>query len=168
MADQAIRVPPGLTTDGLLGRRYMARFIDSLIVFLAVLAVLALAGVIKPHNTAQILFQVGVCMILYIAYGAAFESSPWQATPGKRLMGLRVYSAQGNRLAPLQAGGRNLVKEGPFIVLTFLPFGSLLSFIWLCIHLFVMNRSPVYRAIHDRIAQTLVAAPEETTQLRLA
>jgi hypothetical protein len=32
----------------------------------------------------------------------------------------------------------------------------------------VMYRSPVYQAIHDRVAGTLVAAPEETTQLRLA
>ena len=35
MSDEAIRVPAGLTTDGLLGRRYLARCIDS--VFIALL-----------------------------------------------------------------------------------------------------------------------------------
>jgi len=157
----------GLTTDGLLGKRYMARFIDSLIVFPAALALLGLAGVIKPHSTAEILFQIGVCLVLYVTYGSAFESSPWQATLGKRMMGLRVYNAQGGRLTPFQAGGRNLAKEGPFIALAFLPFGSPLALVWLCAQLAVMYRSPVYQAIHDRLARTLVAAPEGITQLRL-
>jgi hypothetical protein len=43
-----------------------------------------------------------------------------------------------------------------------------LTLIWLGAHLVVMHRSPVYQAIHDRFAQTWVAAPEETMQLRLA
>jgi hypothetical protein len=52
--------------------------------------------------------------------------------------------------------------------LAFFPGGGLLDLIWLGAQLIAMHRSPVYQAIHDRFAQTWVAAPEETTQLRLA
>jgi uncharacterized RDD family membrane protein YckC len=168
VSHRAILAPAGLTTDGLLGKRYMARFIDSIIVFLPVLAAFGLAGAIHARSTAEILVQGGVCLIFFVGYGAAFESSPWQATLGKRLMGLRVYTAEGNRLTPFQAAARNLTKEGPFVVFAFIPFGRLLGVVWLCTHLVVVNSSPVYQAIHDRIARTLVAAPEETTRLRLA
>lgn len=37
-----IRVPAGLTTEGLLGRRYLARFVDS--VLLAVIVAIAVAA----------------------------------------------------------------------------------------------------------------------------
>lgn len=168
MPNEAIDLPAGLTTNGLLGKRYMARFIDSFILSLTFIGLLALAGAIKANGASEILFQIGIGLILWAGYGAAYESSAWQATLGKRLMGLRVYNTRGERLAPVHAAGRNLVKEGPFIVLAFLPGGNLLAVIWLGAHLAVMYRSPVYQAIHDRVARTLVAAPEETTQLGLA
>ena len=44
----------------------------------------------------------------------------------------------------------------------------MLAAIWLGAHLVVMRRSPVDQAIHDRVAQTWVAAPEETTRLHPA
>ena len=112
--------------------------------------------------------QLSISLIVWIAYGAVFESSTWQATVGKRVMGIRVYGEQGHRLTLLRAAARNLLKEGPFIALAFFPGGGLLDLIWLGAQLIVMHRSPVYQAIHDRLAQTWVAAPEETTQLRLA
>jgi hypothetical protein len=71
------------------------------------------------------------------------------------------------RLAPLQAAARNLVRDVPFLVLGLLPGGRFLSLIWLGAHLVVLHRSPVYQAIHDRAAQTWVAAPEQTIQLHL-
>ena len=87
---------------------------------------------------------------------------------GKRWMGLRVFNESGGRLTPLQATFRNLTKEGPFLMLPLLPGGSYLALILLGAHLFVIHRSPVYQAIHDRIANTWVAAPEATTQLHLS
>jgi uncharacterized RDD family membrane protein YckC len=79
-----------------------------------------------------------------------------------------VYDAQGGRLTPLQAVVRNLIKDGPFFVFAFIHGGNLLSMILLGAHLLVLHRSPVYQAIHDRIAHTWVAAPEEIAQLHLA
>jgi uncharacterized RDD family membrane protein YckC len=174
VSEEAIRVPAGLTTSGLLGARYMARIIDSLLLTLLLLAALQLAGTPKdlmvsglagPHFS---FFSLLLILIFWVGYGAAFESSPWQATLGKRLMGLRVYNWQAGRPAPLQALGRNLVKDGPFIVLAFTPGGRLLSLIWLGGHLAVLYRSPVHQAIHDHFMQTWVAAPEGTTQLHLS
>jgi hypothetical protein len=68
----------------------------------------------------------------------------------------------------MQAAGRNLVKDGPFLLLGSIPGGQLPSVVWLVAHLVVMHRSPVNQAIHDRAAHSWVAAPEETTQLHLA
>jgi uncharacterized RDD family membrane protein YckC len=113
------------------------------------------------------LFNLFLFLIFWIGYGTALESSRWQATLGKRLAGLRVYDAQGRRLGLYQAAGRNLTKDGPFLVFGFIPFGRVLSFILLGAHLWVLHRSPVYQAIHDRVAHTWVAAPEATTQLHL-
>jgi uncharacterized RDD family membrane protein YckC len=171
MTDELIRVPTGLTTEGLLGRRYLARVIDSIIIGTLAVAALSLMGGLRPQTGADllsILLNLFALLILWIGYGALLESSPWQATLGKRLMGLRVYDSDGGRLKVFQAAERNLVKDGPFLLFALIPAGRLLSFIWLGCHLVVLHRSPVYQAIHDRAAKTWVAAPEATTQLHLA
>ena len=82
-------------------------------------------------------------------------------------MGLRVYNPQGGRLALTQAAGRNLARDGPFLLMGFMLGSQVLALAWL-VHLVVLYRSPVYQAIHDRAAHTWVAAPEETIQLRIA
>ncbi len=173
MADETIRVPTGLTTEGLLGRRYVARAIDSIII--GALAVLALSqlGTLEARRAdlsgiLLSLLNLSALLVLWIGYGALLESSPWQATLGKRFMGLHVYDSEGGRLEVFQAAGRNLVKDGPFLLLALIPAGRLLSLVWLGCHIVVLHRSPVYQAIHDRAAGTWVAAPEATIQLHLA
>ena len=160
MDDDSIRVPPGLTTDGLLGQRYMARFIDQLLLSLVLIAVVAVEG-ISPANTRNL--GIGywlVFLLIWIGYGSLLESSPWQATLGKRWMGLRVYDSQGGRLPLLQAAGRNLVKDGPFLAAVAVSGGPLLSVVWLGAQLAVLHRSSVHQAIHDKIAHTWVAVPK--------
>jgi uncharacterized RDD family membrane protein YckC len=164
-----IQVPTGLTTDGLLGRRYFARFIDSVaIVVLTGILVLLLSVVVTGTGPVSNFVPLPVLLLVWIGYGTVLESSKGQATIGKRLMGLRVYNTQGGRLAFTQAAGRNLLKDGPFFVFGAIPGSQLLVLVWLVAHLVVMHRSPVYQAIHDRAAHTWVAAPEETTQLHIA
>lgn len=164
-----IQVPTGLTTDGLLGRRYLARFIDSIaIVVLIGILVLVFSVVVTGAGRVSNSVVLPVLLVVWIGYGAVLESSKGQATIGKRLMGLRVYNAHGGRLAFTQAAGRNLLKDGPFLVFGAIPGSQLLTLVWLVAHLVVMHRSPVYQAIHDRAAQTWVAGPEETTQLHIA
>ena len=170
MPEQAIAVPPGLTTDGLLPRRYLARAIDSIAIVAVLFGVFFALGLIIPKEVNPVLGTVltlGLYLVIWIGYGAVLESSPWQATIGKRVTGLKVYSSEGGRIAFSRALGRNLVKDGPFFLMTPLPGGQLLCVLWLGVHLLVMHRSPVYQAIHDRFAHTWVAAPEQTISLRL-
>jgi uncharacterized RDD family membrane protein YckC len=89
----------------------MARFVDSIAVFLVILAAFWLGGVARV-SAGGILLRICVASILWIGYGAAFESSSLQATLGKRIMGLRVYDAQGGRLTPLRAASAILSKKG--------------------------------------------------------
>jgi uncharacterized RDD family membrane protein YckC len=170
VSDQTIRVPAGLTTEGLLGRRYIARSIDSVIGTLLITVGIALGRTFGPqvvNGPLQFLLRLFLVLIVWIGYGTVLEASRWQATLGKRLMGLRVYNSEAGRPAPLQAAARNLVKDSPFLVLGLMPGGGFLSLIWLGAHLVVLHRSPVYQAIHDRAAQTWVAAPEQTIQLHI-
>jgi uncharacterized RDD family membrane protein YckC len=170
MPDDTIQVPPGLTTDGLIGRRYMARCIDSILITVILVAAWGLVAAFRPPfaGITLLVFGLFLSLIIWIGYGTALEASPWQATIGKRLMGLRVYNSQGGRPAFLQAGGRNLLKDGPFLLLGFIPGLGFLSLIWLGAHVVVLHRSPVYQAIHDRAAHTWVAAAEATIQLHLS
>jgi len=154
-----IHVPKGLTSDGLLGKRYMARFLDSLILIMLFGGFTALAP-----NTALV---IGL-PILWLSYGAALETSAWQATLGKRIMGLRVYASDGGRISAVQSIRRALFKEAPFLAFALFPGAQLLAYLWLAAHLVVLHRSPVSQAIHDRLAWTWVAAPESTIQLRLS
>ena len=97
MSDSPIQVPAGLTTEGLLVRRYLARSIDSMLIALLITAAAWLAGTGLPKNlggSTSSLFGSFLFLILWIGYGTALESSPWQATLGKRWMRLRVYDAQ--------------------------------------------------------------------------
>jgi uncharacterized RDD family membrane protein YckC len=159
-AEAVITIPPGLTTEGLVGRRYMARFIDSVVLVILVGAVIA-AGSIIP--AALLLIPV-----VWFGYGTALESSPWQATVGKRITGLKVYMENGGRLGFIQAAQRNLIKDAPFLLFALFSIGNILSMLWLVAHVAVLHRSPVYQAIQDRAAHTWVAAPEETTRLNLS
>jgi len=51
-----------------------------------------------------------VLLVIGFAYYAFFESSKWQATPGKMAVGIRVTDTDGNRLGIGRAAGRNAVR----------------------------------------------------------
>lgn len=74
-------------------------------------------------------------------YGAAFESSVWQATPGKRLVGIRVTDLQGGRVSFARAFFRNVGKQ----ISSFLFLGYLLT-------IFTARK----QALHDLLASCLV------------
>jgi uncharacterized RDD family membrane protein YckC len=97
MAETSIRVPSRLTTDGLLGRRYLARFIDSVIITLVLGLVASAAGRVtsSSNSEASSLVLLPGLFIVWIGYGTVLESSRWQATVGKPILGLRVYNTDG-------------------------------------------------------------------------
>jgi uncharacterized RDD family membrane protein YckC len=74
-------------------------------------------------------------------YGAAFESSAWQATPGKRILGIYVIGLRGQRVTLLRAFFRNLAKH----ISSFLLLGY-----------FLAGFTPRKQALHDILASCLI------------
>ena len=60
----------------------------------------------SPQATALLL----LIQLASWLYFAAFESSRWQATPGKKVLGLRVTDLEGRRLSFIRASGRYFGK----------------------------------------------------------
>lgn len=80
--------------------------------------------------------------LLWLVYSAIFEASAYQATPGKRLLGLKVTDSQGKRLTFAQSCWRNGWK-----LFSYLPFG--LGFLYLAF-------DPQQQTWHGRISGTFV------------
>ena len=66
-----------------------------------------------------------ISIAVYCIYFAAFESSKWQATPGKRLLSLKVTDLYGGRVSFLRACGRYLAKtiSGLFFGIGYIMIG---------------------------------------------
>jgi uncharacterized RDD family membrane protein YckC len=95
VSETQIHPPEGLTTEGLLGRRYLARLIDSVISGFALALVLTVLQrlPIQPGPLRLLIFLT-VIVALAVGYYSIFESSGWQATPGKSLRGSRCTTIQ--------------------------------------------------------------------------
>ena len=76
-------------------------------------------------------------------YGGVMTSSLWQATVGKKLLGLRVVDLQGSKPSPARIWGRSLASLLSWFPL--LGIGYLLVFF-----------TPRHQTLHDMIAGTLV------------
>lgn len=106
---------------------------------------LAGAGVGMPWRGISAVNRMSVFALGVLVgwmYAAFFESSVWQATIGKKLVGLRVTDLEGNRISPGRATARYLSK---YLSMLGLGFGYL-NIIW----------SPRAQGWHDEIAKTLV------------
>jgi len=81
-------------------------------------------------------------LIGYWLYFALFESSTWQATPGKRVLGLFVTDMQGRPISFARATGRF--------------FGKFLSWAILMIGYIMAGFTAKKQALHDILADCLV------------
>lgn len=115
--------------------RFSAVVIDTLVL----LPVVAIYGLISEENYA---FAYLVNLIISWLYGALFESSKWQSTPGKKVLGLQVNDIHGHRISFGRATGRHFAK---WITGCTLGIGYLMV-IW----------TERKQALHDKIAGTLV------------
>jgi uncharacterized RDD family membrane protein YckC len=61
-------------------------------------------------GSPQLLALLLLAQLIYWLYYASFESSAWQATPGKKLFGLYVGDLAGLRISFARASGRNFAK----------------------------------------------------------
>lgn len=81
-------------------------------------------------------------LIIGIAYFAGLESSAWQATIGKKALGMVVTDTGGNRISFLRAVGRY--------------FAKILSGIILFIGYIMVAFTDKKQGLHDMLASTLV------------
>ncbi len=146
--------------------RFVAYLVDSVVMGIAVLAIfiplVAITGAAAhlqglqemqrrgqpdPAAVAAIISVfvtlIGAALLITWLYHAYFESSSWQATPGKRVMNLYVTDLSGQPISFLNATGRHFSK----IVTGLIPL-----FIGYIMAAFTERR----QALHDMIAGTLV------------
>jgi uncharacterized RDD family membrane protein YckC len=129
--DQPLPLPPGDAIHAGFWRRCAAYLIDNLILFI-------------PSFVVLLIPILG--FIIYFggrwAYFAMMESSPSQATLGKRAMGLIATDGKGQRLSLGQASGRY--------------FAGAISYITLYIGYALAGWTTRKQALHDLIADTCV------------
>jgi uncharacterized RDD family membrane protein YckC len=96
-----------------------------------------------PAMMLFIMLCVGVGLFGTWLYFALLESSEWQGTAGKRVLGLIVTDMNGQRITFLRATGRHFAK---FVT----------SLIPLCIGYIMAGFTEKRQALHDMIASCLV------------
>ena len=151
---------PPLPTNRMagFGKRWGAILIDVNVLVLFLVMIIYLFGSLMkglifddlPFN----FFGFGVMIILYffglpllyILYCSLFECSRYQATPGKRAIGIKVTNLSGERISFFKAVGRNLAKILSGLIFYFGYFMA----IW----------TPKKQALHDLMANTLVVMDE--------
>lgn len=128
-------------------KRFVAIWIDGLITGVTVTSPLYLAFAKSPNTrTTSVTFGTVLGWLLGTVvvwlYYSFMESSPWQATLGKRAMGIQVTDLDGNRVAFGKATGRY--------------FAKILSGLTLGIGFLMAAFTKRKQALHDMVAGTLV------------
>ena len=124
--------------------RVGAYFVDVVVMLLPTLLI---SFLFQAVNTQ--LDQLGVSIadmlistLIWWVYTAAFLSSPWQATIGKRVCGLKVTDYNGRQITFGRASGRY--------------FASILSGILLGIGFLMIGWTRHRQGLHDLMANTLI------------
>ena len=138
-------------------RRFVALIIDSFIVGIATFIIVSILGGIlagtghlfgddSVAGSIMIAFTVVTVVPLYLLgptlYFALFESSEFQATPGKMVLSLRVVDVEGQRISFWRSVGRNL--------------GKIVSGMILYIGFAMAGWTQRKQALHDMMADCLV------------
>jgi len=153
--DRMLITPEGLAlplTVGSRGSRAGALLLDitfitiGVIVFFLILAavgigLLDLAAMDKPPPALELVVVLIILLMFLARYGYFmwFELGPRAATPGKRLLGLRVAARDGGRLTAEMVIARNLLRDVEVFIPGFFLLGGgeqagvagLAAFVWL-------------------------------------
>lgn len=125
--------------------RVLAYIIDiiPLVIIGVVLALVSGEPLVDPDPAAPVYsFTDFIGLIIGIAYFVGFESSAYQATPGKMALGLIVVDLDGRRISPARALGRY--------------FAKILSGLILLIGFIMVAFTERKQGLHDILASTLV------------
>ncbi len=133
-------------------RRFAACLIDAFLISVAFAVVAYIAGAVLglswwEYRGADNIGYHGslgtfIGIILAWLYDATMESSPYQATLGKMLLGIIVTDLQGDRVSFARATGRH--------------FGKFMSGMLLCVGYIIAGFTKKKQALHDMMANTLV------------
>ena len=162
-------VADGLVVVG-VGTRVAAYLLDVFILgWIAITIDLALRSSVAQANV----ISPTVITVIGVGYFVLSWISPWSATPGQRLAGLRVVDA--NSLGPIGFGRalvRALLLGWAFDLLSFaVPYGSFIGMILLFYSfglLATAMTNPRRQALHDRLTRTLVIRPKLASPAPLA
>lgn len=126
------------------GTRFIAHFIDALILFvansfIAVLLQLKVDDIVIDFGSF-VIFRHPIFFLSGLLYFVLLESSKTQATIGKKIMKIVVVDANGERLSILKSFVRNISK--------------ILSFAILFIGYLMVVFDKKKQALHDKIAKT--------------
>ncbi len=122
-----------------VGKRFTAYLVDVLVQILLV----GLVAFVLEQQTYVGLLSSGILLVsLSWLYFAIMESSKYQATVGKLLLGVKVVDLKGKRISFLKATGRYL---GKFLSRLLLGFGFIMM-------LFTKKK----QCLHDKLTRTLV------------
>jgi uncharacterized RDD family membrane protein YckC len=128
-----------------IGARFIGMLLDSLIIIVPILVIGFLiglwGGLLDEDDQITVMKAQLVGLLLGILYEAVFLSSPWQATPGKRLLNIKVVDLHGQPISFWRGFGRGSAK----ILSSFFLIGYIMAF-------FTENK----RALHDLMAGTIV------------
>jgi len=160
--------PAGRPRSADLGRRFAARLIDcvivqavSMVALVPLLAMVMVAGSAlldgPPSRGAGLGSFAALFFVIWWGYEVLFLSR-WGATPGKRVMGLRVVPVHGARRAPSTRASavRGLLWAGP-LLFSWSPWVNLLSGLyWIADIGWAVGDRPDRQALHDKAAGTRV------------
>ncbi len=130
-------------------KRALALLVDSFAVTLLSLVVILVSIYLYDYTGGRSDYSVGLMIFFEIffcswIYNAAFESSKYQATLGKRIFGLKVEDEFGTAISFGKASARFILKQ---VSMIFLYIGCLIAF-------FTKKK----QAFHDLICSTYVVS----------
>ena len=122
----------------------LAMFIPFCTVMFVVIVIIRLVSATERSDPAVLMLAIIPPVIILAAalYFALMESSPWQATLGKKVVGLYVTDIEGRRLSTGRAIGRT--------------FAKLLSSMTAGIGYLLCGFTEKKQALHDMVAKCLV------------
>jgi len=118
-------------------KRVLASLIDSLVMLIPYI-IMEVTVSEKAHPFLNPLIQI----LSFWAYTAVLQSSYWQATVGKKVLGIIVVDEYGDRLTLKRATGRF--------------FAEILSSLLFCIGFMMVGWTKHKQGLHDKIAKTFV------------
>ena len=130
--------------------RVGACFIDSVVLIIPVLLISFLSRSVTPatDEIEQVIVESMHSLIVWWVYLAVLHSSKWQASVGKKAVGLKVVNEKGNRISFGRAAGRY--------------FALLLSGLILGIGCMMVGWTKKKQGLHDIMAGTYVIKSENS------